>query len=125
MEKKLKYTFVLQVELDESFLDDVCVTAAEGGINYWANGRSHTLKGSQFRIVEQEPSEGDTAKVFDVTHEAIKLGITRVLNPAFEINADTRMDLYRAVVTNDCGHIDADVADAIVQAAMFNELVYG
>lgn len=118
------FSLILNVDLDPEFFDDICVTAAEGGINYWAEGLPHGLPAPGFKIIEQEISSGDKKQEFEITPEFMKLGVQRLLQGKM-CHSRITSTLYQALIENDCGLIDADVADAIVQAACFDDLVYG
>jgi hypothetical protein len=48
-----------------------------------------------------------------------------VLEPNFQINSDVRAAVLSALIHNDACYLDADSSDAIVQAAIFGNLVYG
>ena len=52
-------------------------------------------------------------------------GIRKLLNGKAKLNRTTLNELRRAVAENDAGYVDAAVADAVAQVALFNEIVYG
>ena len=53
----------------------------------------------------------------------IKKGIDRILNGNL-INPQIKYQIFGAVTVADAGDIDATAADAIVQVALFNDIVY-
>lgn len=122
--KLIAFSTVLNVSLDLEFFEDICVTAAEGGINYWAEGLPHDLPAPGFKIIEQEISSGNERKTFEITPAWIQIGVGRLLQGKM-CHSRITTSLYQALIENDGGLIDAEVADAIVQAACFNDLVYG
>lgn len=100
------------------FIDDVITTACEGGINYWANSLSRTL--NHIRIVESED-----ARTHNLTVRTLVNAMHVIINGMVRINSATRAEITEGVFNNDAGMIDAQGADAIVQVAVFGELVYG
>lgn len=57
--------------------------------------------------------------------DTIAKGIGEILKPEFSIHGYLRTQVQVGSHESDGGHIDADGADAIVQAALFGKLVYG
>ncbi len=67
-----------------------------------------------------------TGPVLVVDHDTIRRGIQYALEDDYADNFPTWYgDLVLAVADNDAGNIDAEIADVIVQMALFGELVYG
>ena len=66
-----------------------------------------------------------TAYCTSVTPDVIQAGIDKVKSGAIELNKDILKAILVADVINDAGDIDSDAADCIVQAALFDEIVYG
>ena len=109
------------------FLCNVLVTAAEGGINYWAE-----LSG--YKWEQDDQKNMTTARVsvkshdgilYEVTPDVIQAGIDKVKSGVIELNKDILKAILVADVINDAGDIDSDAADCIVQAALFDKIVYG
>jgi hypothetical protein len=116
-----------RVRLTEQDIDDIMVSALEGGINYWCDEAK----------VDEANRHGDWG------HEQIARGGTLLLHDAeddntFELNLNNFLegfrkfaeeyDYYDAVQpdgTVETGNIDATCADTIVQCAVFGDLVYG
>lgn len=123
------------------FLASVMTTAIEGGISYWAEvgnyrwGFSDLGKSDGSKLVEDEQAfanatvwdgEDDEAKPVEVDIETIAKGIRLVSDGKVSISNDRRANVMLANRTNgDDGDIDADIADCILQAGMFGEVVYG
>lgn len=133
-------TVMLTKELDEEFLSDVMITAFDGqhgGCWYWAqphngswletNGDTNVLTVIWQRVCikEIEPSELHEGQVAYVDHAMLAQGISRLLNGDVKVRDDIREAIWRGVNEMDGGEIDIDAADVIVQAALFNEIVYG
>ncbi len=129
------------------FLADVLTTAIEGGINYWGavstyKWYSPTLEGGTAEHLDGMPNayatvheeDPDTEDGYAETGVAVGLediarGIGVIRRNEFPkhegISAGRRATILEASDENDAGEIDADLADCIVQAAMFGKIVYG
>lgn len=127
-------TFTIAAKVDDLFLADCLVVAAEGGVNYWGEVveyHHHALNDRApadvyMIITEHEPSPRDTTGgTHLVTIRTMADGIRRLVERQVRMN-DTLLDyLTQGVRENDAAYIDADLADCIVQAGVFGELVYG
>jgi hypothetical protein len=113
----------------EEFLDDVIVTAIEGGIGYWSVCHSYKWKDQPaVTAVIQEWDEWEDKAIGDkitVDRALIRKGIKQVLSGEADVAASMVKIIAGANATNDGGDIDADAADVIVQAAIFGTLTYG
>ena len=113
------------VELDDTDVVEIFITAMEGGIGYWAVAdnykwmhlynddtyRTAISLGDDYVLAVLSDTEGDDFKDLKLTPSVIRRGVKWVMN--------NRPDLINI---ND---IDATAADAIVQAGLFDEIVYG
>ena len=127
-EKKFSVHIEMDVSLTQQDIDDIMVTALEGGINYWC--------GSAKVVEEKRCSEWG--------HEQIARGGALILHDAessdkWELNLEKFLtgvklwlqnneDRYGAVAcdgTLDPGEVDAEMADLIVQYALFGKPVFG
>ena len=113
------------VELDDTDVVGIFVTAMEGGIGYWAVAdnykwmhlynddtyRTAISLGDDYVLAVLSDTEGDDFKDLKLTPFVIRRGVNWVMHH--------RPDLINI---ND---IDATAADAIVQAGLFDEIVYG
>ena len=117
----------IDIELSDEEIDDILVTAFEGGINYWAykaepkdgdfKGASYASdalsKGATILIYDNESDD-----VYELTKEKFLKGLGNALvkyGHLFKMDGD-KLDL---------GYIDAAGADIIVQTALFGEAIYG
>ncbi|MCU1675972.1 MAG: hypothetical protein JWM93_730 [Frankiales bacterium] len=124
------------------FLADILTTAVEGGIQYWAHVDEYrwwspTLDGgtaehadgtanAYARITDLEVESGERTITVDDIARALR---TISKHPITGMNETTR----RLIIANDHANgdaehfdvIDADSADAIVQVALYGEVVYG
>jgi hypothetical protein len=110
------------IEFTDENIDDLVVTAFEGGINYWC--RKVVIKDApdEVKYASDAISKGGTLILFDaestdkweLTLEKMLKGIKWYCEQNGYTDADDLMDNY-----------DADSADAIVQYALFDEIVFG
>ena len=113
--------------LTDQDIDDIICSALEGGITYWA--RRATVVGEfKGEYASDQISRGGSLIITD-REDGSKHELTKEKFIAgFDKWYNAGGDFYKAVQDDgsvDCGLIDADRADAIVQYALFGELVYG
>lgn len=118
----------------KEFLTDLLTTAVEGGINYWAgvirykwDTDTGTALGEAFvdlyETEEAYDKKPEDIEVFHVTIDTIAhgIGILREKHAHYPPKA-----FWEADRTNgEDGDYDAGDADAILQAGLFGEVVYG
>jgi hypothetical protein len=129
-EKKVVGTVVMKKDLTEKDVENIMVTAIEGGIGYWA--KLHNDKPEWSEKPSDEPASTWAAKLLidgkevifseteteeDDEHELV-LTLEKLIK-GVELNATHRK--WDADIDNG----DATTADCIVQYAIFNEVVYG
>lgn len=119
---------------------DIMCTATEGGINYWADiiKRKGQLRDDSeipdivsFEAdVQDGPVSCDHPEIeaqeigrFTIGPDMIRAGLRRLLAPGAEISPAIRNDAVLQLVDPEHAS-DADTADAIVQFAVFGELVF-
>jgi hypothetical protein len=121
----------LRVEVPDQFLANILTIAVESGISYWAGVISYRwldVPPARVRAVITEHSHDDRQRILTIA--TIAHGLRRLLHPAFSLDEDTRRDITidLAVILRDPtfhgAQIDAIDADAIVQAALFNQIRY-
>lgn len=112
-------------------IDDIMITALEGGINYWCN-RVEVVGDYLGRYPSEQISRGGTLRlyesddgiVFDLTQEnfleGVKLYMEEVTNSSNIL--DTNEEGECCI---DPSNVDAIVADAIIQFAVAGYLMYG
>lgn len=106
------YTLVF----DEERMSEVFVTACEGGINYWAqvDGYDGWQQGSAVLSFENEAGEPDKRYV---TNGVVM--VAKGLQRAAEHGMTDIVDRCHS------GDYDAADADAIIQLAVFDDVIYG
>ncbi len=120
----------VQLELDQEFVNDVLITAFEGGIGYWCrsmeelsgNRGKDALKpdyfapaGFEWRFQDEDKNWIEKTLTIDTFIEGIEKFLGRADS---KITTDEPGKLY-------AGDIDANDADSIVQLAIFGDYVYG
>src|SRR5690349_12305629 len=126
----------------EEFLADILTTAVEGGINDWAEVIRYKWDGREHKdylavIVDKEWAyDGDDSSEPDfpeqtITIDVIAKGIGVIKGFDYQPNyfgdggSYWRQFLLADRTNGDDGDYDAIVADWIVQAGLFGEIVYG
>lgn len=114
-------------------IDDIMVSALEGGINYWCDcaevieekrvadwGNEQIARGGMLRMHVIEPYDGKGTEWYELTLQKFLFGLRTWL----EFNPDV-LEFKGNMYCIDCGKVDAIRADHIVQNALFGEVVYG
>jgi len=121
---KIKFDF--EVEINPEDINDLMVTALEGGINYWCNEATikDIPKGMEENIIYASDAigYGGTLILFDYEsdekHELNQEKFLRGVKMAMEhFDYGSFEDLF--------DNHDAETADCIVQFALFGEIVFG
>ncbi len=117
----------IKLEVSDALCASVMCTALEGGIGYWCCAgdikRTDAKDWDYVSFVAYDAEDNDELHG-RVDYTTIALGIERLLSGAVKVRADIRASILADVKENE-GNIDSDAADCIVQAGLFNEIVYG
>ncbi len=109
--------------LDED-IDDIMVTALEGGINYWCK-RAEVVGEYLGEYASEQISRGgelclydsESDDVYTLTLDKFLRGLATYISGCYDIAVDSgRVDP---------GQIDAEGADCIIQYALFDDVIYG
>lgn len=131
-----QFSVNIVTEVDEGFVKDFMDTVSDASA-YWARVKVLEHYASEddwssvkkVRIKELEASEEGGVKTYEFDAESLVLGIKRVLerqeNGEYLTNSAIRKSVMQAVLEDDICHMDVWDVDCVVQAAMFNEIVYG
>jgi hypothetical protein len=109
------------------FLDDIVITGVDlGGIYYWAESVPGTYRwdGVPATIkvtILDEPERG----TITVNRALVARGIAALKRPEFKVRRDIITTILLAERDVDAGDIDEEIADVIIQAGIFGEIVYG
>ena len=108
-------------------IDDIMVTALEGGINYWC--RKAEVVGEYLgECASDQISRGGSLILYDAeSSDHWELNLEKLLYGIQKAIEDNWYDRYDWYVDGelDCCQIDAEVADVIVQLALFDDVVFG
>ena len=123
------------VNISEEDIEDLMVTAIEGGIGYWAclDNRSETymLAPEDESVAETAASilnKGGGVTFLDAEDHSVEWVLTKekLLRGVQQfLEEDVNIALYIDDGELDMCMIDADHADTIIQYALFGEQVYG
>lgn len=131
-EKKFEVLVQIRAALTQQDIDDIMVSALEGGINYWCRrvvvhgdylgeyASEQISRGGKLAIWLYGPFEDDKT-CYMLDRDKFLAGFKLWLENA-HANCDVIDNIDGSV---DCGQIDAICADEIVQYALFGELVFG
>lgn len=121
----------MQAAIDDKILEAILSAAIEGGSNYWAYFQ-HVKRDAEGNYISADfYDEEDNVFKGKVTLSAVATGLQRIINwtpeqhKAKYCGEDTRREAIAIVFMPDNADWDAGTADAIIQAALFDEIVYG
>ena len=131
-EKRFEIRTKITVYLTQQDIDDIMVSAFEGGINYWCRrvvvqgdylgkyASEQISRGGKLAIWLDEPFEDDKP-CYVLDRDKFLAG--------FKLWIESDGDSYDTIDDSDgsvdCGQIDAICADEIIQYALFGEVVFG
>lgn len=127
---------IIQIELDESVLEDVFVTAIEGGSNYWCY-----LSRNAVGLIRKAVSIEEESCLSVATFKAVMKGVEVPIHDAEDIeeqigliSLETMADRLSKLATSDERHYliahieengDSESADVVFQYLAMGEVVYG
>ena len=129
MENNQKHTMRLELEVhyDDQFLEDIIVTALEGGSNYWIDSIkyiSDSPQGMPKSIwVFNQLKDGNTITIYLEDDDRAFLTMRKLHMGVREYFSDSKKLI--GGLTLDAADYDAYMADCVLQYAVFGELVYG
>lgn len=124
---KTKITVETELQISKEDIDDIMSAALEGGITYWADSAEVGPEGFLGEYASENISRGGILIIHDAEDDVehtltldkliggIKLFISNGLAPNGMVWAGEI----------DTCQVDGEAADAIVQLALFGEVVYG
>lgn len=125
----MEITITQKITITDQDIDDIVCTALEGGINYWCdnvevNGdylgqyaSDQISRNGQLKFYVSDPVNDTDMFVMD--KEMLLKGIRMYLE-----NPNAPYDIIDNASIDTC-NVDADVADMIIQYALFDEIVFG
>lgn len=120
----------LSAVLTSENIDDIMCSALEGGITYWCTAASLGDNEDYLgEFISEQISRGGTLKLYDneeekwhvLTLEKFLRGISLASTHRYAGN-----NVYKWIDRGefDTGNIDGEAADAIIQYALFNDIIY-
>lgn len=120
---------VLQIVVTGEDIDDIMISALEGGINYWCDNAK--VDGKYLgEYASEQISRGGTIILHDMEEDRNELLTKEKLLQGIRMYAEQpeHSDIFEVVdheLHIDCAMVDAVVADEIIQYAIFSEIFYG
>ena len=141
--KKNTNTLTVSIEVTDEMLDDVMVTALEGGINYWAEKQtlknndykgadyaSHAIsRGAEMRVHLREDCLFEESRQVksDPHNEAYRN--KKAYRKIYKLNKELLLQGCQKYVDRgkkfDTSYMDADDADLILQYSLFGDVIFG
>ena len=117
-----------QIKVTASDIDDIMCAALEGGISYWC-GRVEVVGNYLGDYASEQISRGGTLKLYDCedmdeVYELDREKLLKGIKKAYEECYFADYEWCDGSVIDTC-QVDAEVADVIVQIAIFDDVVYG
>ena len=115
-----------KVKLTDEDIDDIVCTALEGGITYWCS--SAEVVGGKYlgEYASDQISRGGSLRLYDAEEDkSYELTKYKFVTGFALACRDGYLDEAFDGDGFDTGEIDAELADVIVQYALFGEVVYG
>lgn len=119
----------MEVVVTNEDIDDIMCGALEGGITYWCD--EATVIGDYLgEYASEQISRGGQLKLYDyeseeeyiLTREKFLKGVMMYCKNPTACNILEQID---GKMHLDCCNADADVCDAIIQYALFDDIIYG
>ena len=128
--KEAEKTWELSVEcrfvIKQEDIDDIMVSALEGGINHWC-GKAEVVEDDYLgEFASDQISRGGSLRLYDVNDGSFCLLTLERFLKGMRLLVELGYDEYNAVNCGevDPGNIDAEIADRIIQLAVFGEIIY-
>lgn len=120
------YKLRIQVEtrITQEDIDDIMCSALEGGICHWCT-RAVVVGKYLGEYASEQISRGGVLKLYDEEGECFELSLDKLMaGIGLAISNGYAKDWLRGCEI-DCGQIDAEAADIIIQLALFQDIIYG
>ena len=103
--------------------EDVIDVAAYGAVDYWVSGLKYTPAsqehGPKLVVIDEDNEQ------FVITKPIMEKAMLDLWTGKIEIREDIQKSIQCAIFEEEYGEIDSTAADCIIQAACFNEIIYG
>ncbi len=120
---------IMKIKVTGEDVDDIMTGALEGGISYWCD-KTEPIGDCLGRYASEQISRGGKLLLFDFeAGEKHCLDLEKLLNGiklwAMNPVGCNCLEQADGKLVMDCGNADAIVCDAIVQYALFGDVIYG
>ena len=116
-----------RIKVTAEDIDDIMHSALVGGITYWCN-EAEVVGNWLGECVSEQISRGGTLKLHDAEEDEVyELTLEKLLNGIQLAVEEKYYEEYEWVLGDglDVCQVDADVADVIIQLALFDTVVFG
>lgn len=119
-----------EIEVTDEFLSQVLTNAVEQPFGQWFDWRKVERDAAGLIIKAsgkcdtKTSNEGEYPRRVMVNLESVRTGITRILSRRM-VNGDYSGAVLMGALENDAGRLDMVASDAVLQAAVYNEIVFG
>lgn len=128
--------FGFEREVSDEFMQNLFTTMTESSsIDYWANpdndaGQQGYIDWNEesivaIYIIECEDVVAPGPRKFKIDGTVIRQGIERLLKGEVDMGAEQLGALLWAMHNDDTSELDGDVVDSIVQAGLYNDIIFG
>ena len=125
--KEFKIDVIQQIKVTQEDIDDIMCSALEGGITYWCR-KAEVVGDYLGEYASEQISRGGTLLLYDAEEDEVyDLDLPNLLNgikQAYEGNWFAEYGWCDGKTIDTC-QVDAEVADVIVQLALFDEVIFG
>lgn len=127
MKKNFPVKIEIEAKLSQQDIDDIMVGALEGGINYWCR-KAEVVGDYLGEYASDQISRGGKLILHDAeSSDKWELTLEKFLNGVklWLQNGDDRYHALQKDGTLDTCNVDGEMADLIVQYAIFGEVIFG
>lgn len=123
---KFEFTTLIPVTITSEDIDDIMITALEGGITYWCR-KAEVVGEALGEYASEQISRGGTLRLFDSESSDTWLLTRDKFIKGFKLWLESGTCESGVLIESevDTSGIDAECADAIIQYALFGDLVFG
>lgn len=124
----MKISVKTDITVNQRDIDDIMVTALEGGITYWCD-HAEVVGGEYLgEYASDQISRGGALRLYDAEEDKqYTLTLPKLLKglEAFIKWDRGAHEIVEPVGKIDTSKIDAEIADQIIQFALFDDIIYG
>jgi hypothetical protein len=118
-------TIQISVEVSDEVIDQV-IDSAGYYIDYWATKGQQDTEAKTYKVwLDEEAREERGEKSVTLTYADLALAGEKLLTGRVKVRSDIREALSAGFIAGDAGSIDGEVADVVVQVAIFGDIIFG